>query len=269
MATVDIPLTAMALLYASALIPAVLFRVIGLRVSRDLGFALLRMSAQLALLGLYLQYLFELNHPWLNAAWIALMLIAADLTILARAGLRWQIFFGPLLTSVALGVLFATGYLILLVIRPEPLYDARYLIPLVGMILGNCLQSNVIGLERFFSALRENQNEYVTYLLLGATRAEAVRPYLRQALLASVNPSIASMATMGLVWLPGMMTGQILGGSDPWVAVKYQAAIMLSILLSMTLTNTLGLWLAIRIAFDRHDVLRADVFRTLQDGRRR
>lgn len=262
METVDIGLPAMAALYAVVLLPAGLLWAVGLKVSRDLGFAVLRMSAQLALLGLYLQYLFALNHPWLNGAWIALMLIAADLTILARAGLRWRFLFAAGLAAVSVGVLFSAGYLLLLVIRPTPLYDARYLIPLVGMILGNCLQSNVIGLERFYSALRKNQTEYLTYLLLGATRTEAVRPYFRQAVLASVNPAIASMATMGLVWLPGMMTGQILGGSDPWVAVKYQIAIMLSILVSMTLSNLLGLWLSIRVAFDANDVLRGEIFRT-------
>lgn len=260
-ATVDIGLPAMAVLYSSTLVPAVLLWAVGLRITRDLVFAVARMSVQLALLGLYLQYLFALNHPWLNAAWIALMLVAADLTILARAGLRWRRFFGGMLAAVSLGVLFSAGYLLVLVIRPTPLYDARYLIPLVGMILGNCLQSHVIGLERFYSALQKSQTEYLTYLLLGASRAEAVRPYFRQALLASVNPAIASMASMGLVWLPGMMTGQILGGSEPWVAVKYQIAIMLSILLSMTLTNALGLWLSIRAAFDANDVLRGGIFR--------
>lgn len=261
METVDISLPAMAFLYAVTLLPALLLRAIGLKISRALGWAILRMTAQLAILGLYLQYLFALNHPWLNAAWIALMLIAADLTILARAGLRWRFFFASTLAAVGLGVLFASGYLLCLVIRPQPLYDARYLIPLAGMILGNCLQSHVIGLERFYTALRRNQTEYLTYLLLGASRIEAVWPYFRQAMLAAVNPAIASMATMGLVWLPGMMTGQILGGSDPWVAVKYQIAIMLSILVSMTLTNSLAFWLTLRVAFDRNDVLRGEIFK--------
>lgn len=261
METVDIGLPAMAVLYAVTLLPALLLHLIGLKISRDLAWAVVRMSAQLAILGFYLQYLFALNHPWLNAAWIALMLVAADLTILARSGLRWRRFFASTLAAVGVGVLFSSGYLIGLVIRPLPLYDARYLIPLVGMLLGNCLQSNVIALERFYTALRRNQTEYLTYLLLGASRTEAVRPYFRQAMLASVNPAIASMATMGLVWLPGMMTGQILGGSDPWVAVKYQIAIMLSILVSMTLTNSLALWFSLRIAFDRNDVLRAEIFR--------
>jgi putative ABC transport system permease protein len=149
--------------------------------------------------------------------------------------------------------------LILLAIRPPLFYDARYLVPLTGMVLGNCLQGNVIALERFYSALRKNQDEYLTYLLLGASRWEAVRPAFRDAVKAAVNPTVASMATMGLVALPGMMTGQILGGGEPWVAVKYQIAIMLCIFTSTTLAALLSLKFSLNLAFNEYDVLREDV----------
>ena len=249
----------LAALYGSALLSAVLLRLAGLRLALDLSLSIARMSAQLGILGLYLGYLFTLNHPWITGLWIAIMLIAADITILQRAGLSLRPFALPMLGSTALGVLLAAGGL-LWVIRPTPFYDARYAIPLVGMILGNCLQSNVIALERFFSAMRRNENEYLTFLLLGASREEAVRPHVRSALLASVNPAIASMATMGLVWLPGMMTGQILGGTEPWLAVKYQIAIMLSVFSSIVVTNVSTLALSVRIAFDEFDVLRPEFY---------
>jgi putative ABC transport system permease protein len=117
----------------------------------------------------------------------------------------------------------------------------------------------VIGLERFYSALRKNENEYVTYLLLGASRREAVRPYFREAVKAAINPTVAGMATLGLVSLPGMMTGQILGGGEPWVAVKYQIAIMLCIFTSTTLAAILNLKLSLNIAFNEFDVLREEI----------
>ncbi|MEQ1529321.1 MAG: ABC transporter permease, partial [Methylococcales bacterium] len=154
---------------------------------------------------------------------------------------------------------FSTGYLLVLVIQPSHFYDARYLVPLAGMILGNCLQNNVITLERFFSAVRRNENEYATFLMLGATRWEAVRPYFRDAVKAAINPTIAGMSTMGLVSLPGMMTGQILGGSEPWLAVKYQIAIMICIFTSATVASIINLKLSISIAFNAFDVLRDDV----------
>ncbi len=261
MDTVDISPTRMMLLYGVAVLPWLLLWSAGLHLARELWLSIVRMSVQLALVGIYLKYLFEINAPALNVLWIVVMLVVADFTILRRAGLRIRHFFLSTLAAIVAGTAFSVAYLLLLVIRPEPIYDARYLVPLAGMILGNCLQGNVIGLERFYSAIRKNENEYLTYLLLGATRREAVRPYFREALKASVNPTLASMATLGLVSLPGMMTGQILGGSEPWVAVKYQIAIMLCIFASMSLAAVLNLSLSLRFAFDEFDVLREAVFR--------
>jgi putative ABC transport system permease protein len=129
------------------------------------------------------------------------------------------------------------------------------------MILGNCLQGNVIALERFYSSVRKNENEYTTFLMLGATRWEAARPYFKEAVKAAINPTIASMATMGLVSLPGMMTGQILGGSEPWLAVKYQIAIMICIFTSTTLASIINLKLSLTIAFNAFDVLKDEVIK--------
>lgn len=259
MATLDIGAAQMAVLFGVVLLPWLLLGLLGIGLTKAVGIGILRMTLQLGLVGVYLKTLFELNNPWLNGLWILVMLLVADLAILGRAGLNRRLFFLSTFTAVTLSVLFSAAYLIFLVIRPPLFYDARYLVPLTGMILGNCLQSNVIGLERFYSALRKNENEYLTYLLLGATRQEAVAPYFREAVKAAVNPTVASMATLGLVALPGMMTGQILGGGDPWVAVKYQIAIMLCIFSSTTLAALLNLKLSLNIAFDEFDGLREDM----------
>ena len=259
METLDIELPRMALLYGLCLLPWLLLWLIGLRLSRDIGISILRMSIQLALVGIYLKMLFDLNNPWLNGLWILIMLLVADLSILRRAGLKVRYFALATFTAIASSILFSTSYLVILVIQPAHYYDARYIVPLAGMILGNCLQGNVIALERFYSALRKNENEYTTYLMLGATRWEAVRPYFRDAVKAAINPTIASMATMGLVSLPGMMTGQILGGSEPWLAVKYQIAIMICIFTSTTIASIINLKLSLTIAFDAFDVLKNEM----------
>jgi putative ABC transport system permease protein len=259
METLDIELPRMALLYGLCLLPWLLLWLIGLRLSRDIGISILRMSIQLALVGIYLKMLFNLNNPWLNGLWILMMLLVADLSILRRAGLKARYFALTTFTAIASSILFSTAYLVILVIQPTHYYDARYLVPLAGMILGNCLQGNVIALERFYSALRKNENEYATFLMLGATRWEAVRPYYRDAVKAAINPTIAGMATMGLVSLPGMMTGQILGGSEPWLAVKYQIAIMICIFTSTTIACIINLKLSLSIAFNAFDVLRDEV----------
>ncbi len=258
METLDIPLPQLALLLGLCLMPLALLRLIGAGLSKDIVISILRMIVQLALVGIYIKTLFNLNNPWLNGLWILIMLLIADLSILNRAGLKVRHFVLATFTAVATSILFSTAYLVVLVIQPPNFYDARYLVPLSGMILGNCMQGNVIALERFYAALRKNQNEYTTYLMLGATRWEAVRPYFREAIKAALNPTIVGMATMGLVSLPGMMTGQILGGSEPLVAVKYQIAIMISILASTTLAAVVNLKLSLNIAFDAFDVLREE-----------
>jgi len=261
METLDIALSKMALLYGLCLLPGTLLWLVGLRLSKDIAIGILRMSIQLALVGIYLKILFNLNHPGLNGLWILIMLLVADFSILQRAGLKARYFMLATFSAIAFSILFSTAYLVVLVIQPPLYYDARYIVPLAGMILGNCLQGNVIALERFYSSLRKNENEYMTFLMLGATRWEAVRPYYRDAIKAAINPTIASMATMGLVSLPGMMTGQILGGSEPWLAVKYQIAIMICIFTSTTLAALINLKLSLNIAFNAFDVLRDEVIK--------
>ncbi|MDO9105742.1 MAG: iron export ABC transporter permease subunit FetB [Methylovulum sp.] len=262
MTPLDIAPPQLAVLYGLCLLPWLLLHLIGLRLSRDIVVSILRMSVQLALVGFYLKALFGLNEPWLNGLWIGVMLVVADLSILQRAGLKIRYFMLSTFAAIALGTLFSTFYLVILVIQPTHYYDARYIVPLAGMILGNCLQSNVIALERFYSGLRKNEQEYTTFLLLGATRWEAVQPYYRAAIKAALGPTIAGMSTMGLVSLPGMMTGQILGGSEPWLAVKYQIAIMICIFASTTLACIVNLKLSLRHAFNAFDVLKDEVMDT-------
>ncbi|MDD2758962.1 MAG: iron export ABC transporter permease subunit FetB [Methylomonas sp.] len=259
METLDIDWQHMLLLYGLCLLPWTLLWLLGTQLSRDIGMAVVRMTLQLSLVGIYLKTLFELNDPWLNSAWIFIMLVVADFNILRRSRLKIRYFVFATLTAMGFSILLSTAYLVLLVIKPAQVYDARYIVPLAGMILGNCMQGNVIALERFFSTVRKNQDEYLTFLMLGATRWEALRPYFRQAIKAAINPTIANMATMGLVSLPGMMTGQILGGSEPWIAVKYQLAIMICIFTSSTLAMIANLALSLRIAFDDFDILNEQV----------
>ncbi|MGR8930874.1 MAG: ABC transporter permease, partial [Gammaproteobacteria bacterium] len=151
METLDIGLPNMALLYGLCLIPWTLLWLIGTLLTKDIAIGIARMTVQLGLVGIYLKVLFDLNDPWLNGAWILIMLIVADFSILRRAGLRPRYFALSTLSAVAFSILLSTAYLVFLVIQPASFYDARYIVPLAGMILGNCMQGNVIALERFFS----------------------------------------------------------------------------------------------------------------------
>jgi putative ABC transport system permease protein len=258
--TVDLSIPAMLAMYALLLIPLALFFHLRLGTARETLIGVVRMTVQLVLVGLYLKYVFELNNLFISLLWVAVMLVAANLSILNKAGLRRRYFFWRSLAGVAASTLLVSGWFMLIAIRPDPVYDARYLVPITGMVLGNCLRSNVLSLERFYSGIRRNENEFMTYLMLGATLREAVRPYLRDAMKAAVNPSIATMATMGIVSLPGMMTGQILGGSMPIVAIKYQIGIMICIFTAMVIATFMNILLSLPVAFDDHQRLRCEIF---------
>jgi putative ABC transport system permease protein len=260
METIDISLSGMLLMYALLAVPLAIFRFCGLRLGRETLASVLRMTVQLVLVGIYLKYIFELNRLWIIGLWITVMLLVANWNVLEKARLRRRPFFPFTLVGITAGTLAVTAYFVFLVLRPTPFYDARYLIPITGMILGNCLRGNVISLERFYSGIRKNQKEFVTYLMMGAALPEAVRPYLRDALQAAVSPMLATVATMGIVSLPGMMTGQILGGAFPVVAIKYQIAIMICIFTVMTASALLNILLSMKIAFNPYHVLREDIF---------
>jgi len=258
--TVDLSFGALLWMYALMLVPLGIFHYLRLGVLRDTLLAVMRMTVQLLLVGLYLKHIFRLNNPALSLLWVTVMIIVANLSILNKAGLCRRIFFWRSLAGVAGSCLLVSGWFILTAIRPEPIYDARYMVPIVGMVLGNCLRSNVLSLERFYSGIRTNEDEYNTYLLLGATLHEAVRPFMRDAVKAAVNPSIATMATMGIVSLPGMMTGQILGGAMPMEAIKYQIGIMICIFTAMVVAAALNILLSLPVAFDDYQRLKPEIF---------
>ncbi len=260
METIDLSLLELSLMYTLLIIPLAMMVWLRLGVVRETLAAVARMTVQLWLVGLYLKVIFALNALWLNVVWILVMLVVANTSMLRQAGLVRRRFFVVTFAGTAVAIVGAAVFFVVGIIRPGPLYDARYLIPVAGMVLGNCLRGNVLSLERFYSGIRDNEREFITYHMLGATLLEAVRPYMRQALRAAVGPLVATMATMGIVSLPGMMTGQILGGSFPVTAIKYQIAIMICIFSAMVVASVLNLLLSMKIAFDEWGMLRQEIF---------
>jgi putative ABC transport system permease protein len=119
-----------------------------------------------------------------------------------------------------------TVFALVTALRPNPWHDPRYAIPLLGMILGNCMTGIALGLDTLTTSLVSRRASVEAQLMLGATRQVAAAPVTREALRSALMPTINSMAVTGVVSLPGMMTGQILGGVPPAEAVKYQILVM-------------------------------------------
>lgn len=261
MGAVDIKLQYLLIIYTLLIIPTIISIIYKLKIIKSMLIAVLRMTVQLTLVGLYLEFIFRYDNLWLNLAWVLIMITTAGVTVIRNANLKIRPFLPIIFIGLVTGSMAIVSLFILITIRPTPFYKASYLIPLTGMLLGNCLKGNIISLERFYYSIRKNETEYIGYLMMGATLKEAIIPYLREAIKPAIAPTISSMATLGLVSLPGMMTGQILGGSTPIVAIKYQIAIMIAILTVIIITTTLNILLSLKVAFNNYQVLRKDIFR--------
>ena len=218
--------------------------------------ATLRMVVQLSLIGIYLKYLFLWNNLWLNLLWVLVMVVVAALTITSRTRLRFLTIFFPLVSSLLASALVVGLYFLLPVLHLSHPFDARYFIPIMGILMGNMLGVNVMGLNTYYDCLQREQQLYYYLLGNGATHIEAVTPFVRQALEKSFAPCIGNMAVMGLVSLPGTMIGQILGGSSPDVAIKYQMMIIVITFVASMFSLLITLYLADRRSFDVSGSLR-------------
>ncbi len=223
--------------------------------------ALVRMTVQLIFVGLYLQVIFELNIIWLNAAWLLIMVTVADVSIIRTCSLKLRPLMLPLLAALVAGTAIPLLLFVGLILRRDNLLDAQYAIPIGGMILGNCLRADIVGIRTFYEGLRTGEKAFLQSLAQGALLHEAIRPHVRKACQAALAPTVATMATIGLVSLPGMMTGVILGGASPAIAIKYQIVIMICIFSGTAITVALGLWLTAKRSFTPYGPLDRTVFR--------
>jgi putative ABC transport system permease protein len=235
--------------------------VLRLKLVTSLLFAVLRMGVQLLLIGFFLRYLFEFNIIWLNILWFLVMVAVATVTIIRRSKLNVKLLLWPASLSLSIAGFLVLLYFNAFVIELDQLFEAKYFVAIGGMLLGNSLRGNIIGLTNFYSSLKRNENRYLFMLSTGATQFEAVTPYFKQSVRDALSPIIATMATMGIVFLPGMMTGQIIGGSSPLTAVKYQIAIMIAIFTAVTISVMITILLTLRFSFYENGTLKKQVFR--------
>ena len=218
---------------------------------REMVFAFLRMLVQLVLIGFFMQYLFYKNNMVLNLLWFALMIIIAVFSVVKRAFVDLRKMFLPSLLSFSISVGVIVLFINFFVLRLDYVFDARYLIVLGGLLLGNSMRGNIVAINSFYDGLRRDCKRYLYLLACGATVSEATLPLLRKSIKLALQPTLAAMATMGIVSLPGMMTGVILGGAGPMVAIKYQIMIMIGILSATVFSVVLTIVLSRKNYFDK------------------
>ena len=225
-----ISLTAYDLLLASLLVMALA----GLTVRLELGLgwqliiAALRTTAQLLFVGLILKTVFAQSQLPLMALIVMVMLAVASWEILARQKRKLH---GLWAFSVSVLSLFVSSFLItivalVLIIKVDPWYMPQYAIPLLGMLLGNTMNGIALGMDRLVQTAWQQRFVIEQRLMLGERHIDAIRDIRHDSMRAGMIPIINAMAAAGIVSLPGMMTGQILAGSAPIEAVKYQILIM-------------------------------------------
>lgn len=257
MGTTDISYWGMALGLLLLGIPLYFFRLFGVRLIGSTAVAAARMVIQLFLIGLYLNFLFEWNNAWINLLWVLVMVVVASLTAARRARLRRRTIVIPLAVGLLSSALAVGLYTLVIVLRLAQPFDARYFIPIMGILMGNMLSVNVIALETYYDGLCRERQLYYYLLGNGASHAEAVTPFVRKAVAKAFTPCIANMAVLGIVSLPGTMTGQILGGSAPGIAIKYQMMIVAITFSASMLSLMITLRMADRRSFDMYGRIRS------------
>jgi len=196
-----------------------------LSLERSIAWASARALVQLLLVGVALNFVLRRNLAWSWAWVIAMVFFAAD-TVRRRAPEVPDVFRLSLAAFAAAGVV---TLLVLFGMRVFPL-EPKTLIPLAGMMVGNSMTSTVVVARRVLEELRDKRDEVEARLALGIAARDAARPYVRAALRTALIPQIETTKAVGLVFLPGAMTGLILAGTPPLAAVKVQAAVMYLVL---------------------------------------
>ena len=200
-------------------IPVVIMMLIYFRWTKDkftIPYALIRMLTQLILIGYVLTYIFNSNSSYLIILILCVMLITGSIIALRPLQKKNRSLYLYAFISISIGGIFTLSMVIFGVLHLTPWYEPKFLIPLSGMIFANAMNSVSIAAERFESETVEKNNNYIH------SRAISYK--------AAFIPTINALFAVGLVSLPGMMTGQILSGVDPLIAVRYQMMVMLMIL---------------------------------------
>ncbi|MFW5981050.1 MAG: ABC transporter permease [bacterium] len=196
-----------------------------------------RMTIQLVLVGYVLTYIFDNPNVFLSLLIFLLMDGFAIQNIYSRVN---EDISSNLKKIIALAMFTGTSisifYFVLIVVGLQPWYQPQYFIPLAGMLIGNSMTGISLGVEGLVSGIKDNTPMIENALMLGGRPEIIIKDISSSAFYNAILPTINSMMGMGIVFLPGMMTGQILAGAAPLIAIKYQIAIMLGILGSVTLT---------------------------------
>ncbi|KAF0208199.1 MAG: iron export ABC transporter permease subunit FetB [Actinomycetota bacterium] len=236
------------------LVTAVLSLALGLGLAKDLAVASARTYLQLLALGFVLRWVFAARLWWIVVVLLGIMTVVATRIVLKRSPDAPPGLFGSAFLSMALTSVTVTFAVTALIVRVPVWYEPRYVIPIAGMVLGNSMTGIALALERLFSDLDSRTEEILALTALGASRWELASASVRTSLRAGLIPTINAMAAAGIVFIPGMMTGQVLAGADPLEATKYQIVVMLMVSAATAVGSIMAVMLSYRRRFSTDGV---------------
>lgn len=236
--------------------PAILIalsRYLDLGLERKVFLGIFRSSVQLLFLGfVLLGFIFSLHNPFVVFGYLTIMVLIAALEATGRQVRTYKGHYVDCLISSAVGGGFVGLYGSAVIFHPHPWWSPAVLIPTSGMIIGNSVSGPAVAVERLLSEIADKRHEAETRLAFGATDYESVLGIVKSSISAALIPTMNQMAIMGLVSIPGMMTGQLIGGTSPAVAAEYQMAILYLLVTTATISSFTSVLLAVRHAvFDR------------------
>lgn len=228
------------LIYLLLIIVLVIMKKSKVNQTKLLLVASLRMTVQLVIVGYILQYVFSNPKPIFTIIFLIIMLVfSIDRVIKSKKDLNhnFKIAIGASLTFSGLFILvfFVT------VVVGKSIFNPQYTIPLAGMIIGNSMTGVNIAIKTFMDDISKEKNKINTLLNLGVEPKDILKPFANNALETALIPTMNSMLGMGIIFLPGMMTGQMLSGTLPTTAIMYQIAIMIAVCTSVCITVFLSL----------------------------
>ncbi|NLN96853.1 MAG: iron export ABC transporter permease subunit FetB [Eubacteriaceae bacterium] len=245
--------------YVFVVVLLLVVRLKGIRREKEIFIATIRMTLQLILTGYVLVFLFENPSPVLTILFLLVMEVFAVFNIFKRVKLELSTKLKQIIAlSMVIGTISCLLYFLLVVVRISPWYDPQYFIPIAGMLIGNSMTGISLGVTRLVDGMQTQKDLVEGALMLGATPKMASKRIVDNAFDSAILPSINSMVGMGIVFLPGMMTGQILSGVSPVTAIEYQIAIMLGIVGSVALTVIIFVHLGYKTFFNEQCQLITD-----------
>ncbi len=243
--------------YVFVLIMLIIFKSRGIKRERQILIASTRMTMQLTIMGYILMFVFKNPSWWLTSIMIAIMISFAIYNSINRVKYQMSKELKRIISfSMTFGALLTAVFFIVIVLNVRPWFNPQYFIPISGMIIGNSMTGIALGSNKLCSSFEDKRIEIENSLMLGASPRAATKEIVNSAFDTAILPTMNNMLTMGIVSLPGMMTGQILSGTFPITAIKYQIGIMLAILGSTAVSTVIFVTLGYRTFFTKDSRLR-------------